>query len=149
MNFRALTLAGAFCALAIAPIAASATGSVQGGFGVDANVPTNCTVPYNGGFHFGSYDPLVANRSTPIQTYAGFGLECTLGTVPVIDQSYNGFMTNGSGGSLAFNLAYGNTSPAVGGINNVVSVNFLGTVPAGQDVPVGSYTGSATINVNF
>jgi spore coat protein U-like protein len=148
MNFRALSLAAAFCALAIAPLAASASGSTTATLGVAADVPSNCTVAYNGGFHM-SYDPLVLNNSSDLNSYAGFGLSCTLGTNPTFTPPAGPtYMVDNNNDKLLYTLVYSNTHGAFG-IHNVASINFLATIPAGQDVPVGSYSDTATILVNF
>lgn len=169
----ALGLAAAFGASAPAG-AATATANLA----VSASVAANCTISTTP-LAFGAYDPVVANASTDLNGNGSVTVACTKGSSGLSIGLGNGLNFSsgrrmaGGGDFLAYALyqppnntpgtactfpgttAWGNT---VGtntlGLSNAPSkadrtYNICGSVAAGQDVTVGSYSDTVVATINF
>jgi spore coat protein U-like protein len=146
-------------------------GSSPTTFTVKAKVDANCTISATD-LDFGSYDPLVANKtvSAPLDAQTSVAVLCTKGSSPVTVGLNTGthatrFMSNGtdslqyelysdvaggtvwgnSGGALVTWGAFGSIASQGTGVSRTV----YGRIPGGQDVSVGSYTDTITATVNF
>jgi spore coat protein U-like protein len=119
---------------------------------------------------FGTYDAVGANATTPLAQIAIFQLQCTNGTTArvLLDQGQNPSaastdalplrnMTNG-----AFKLSYQlyttstrtTTWDNLTGVSQTVNgtaqpISIYGSIPAGQNVPSGTYTDTVIISVNY
>ena len=144
-------------------------GSQPTTFTVKAKVDANCTISATD-LDFGSYDPLVANKTAPQDASTSVSVLCTKGSSPVTVGLNTGthatrFMSNGTD-SLPYELysdapggtVWGNsggalvTWPAFGSIASQgtgVPHTVYGRIPSGQDVSVGNYTDTITATVNF
>jgi spore coat protein U-like protein len=140
-------------------------------FTVSADVTANCTIGATD-LNFGSYDPVVANKTTALDVNTSVTVLCTKGSTGVtvgLDTGIhaaggNRFMSNGTdglqyelysdsvGGTVWANSGSGLvTWPVFGPIGAGAGVphTVYGRVPAGQDVSVGAYTDTVTATVNF
>ena len=149
--------------------AANATGS----FKVTASVTNSCVVTSTSDINFGAYDPAVANNTTAATGAGWVKVRCTRGTTPAVRLEQG---ANAAGGSTclaptrqmasgANRLAYtlysdsGRTAPWGCDASNDVDYTFLdlnphqfdvyGSIPAGQDVPAGTYEDTVTVTVVF
>lgn len=160
-----------FVLLSAAPAFA---GSAAANITVQASVNTNCTIGA-GSLLFGTYDPAVANETSPLDAQGSFNIRCTRGTAATIDlgpgANYSGTTRRMSGGGafLAYELyrdagrtstwgtgAGNNLNPYQGEPGNVApnsgtrSVSVYGRVPAGQiDAISGPYTDTVVATINF
>jgi spore coat protein U-like protein len=152
--------------------AAEAGGSAFTNLLCSANVSANCSISTSP-LSFGSYDPISANASSPLTTTGGVSVTCTTGASPVItlDQgatpatgSANGAplrqMVDSASDVLAYNLyvasdhmtVWGNTSgtgQAGTADGSAHSLTVYGSIPAGQNVPVGTYGDTVVATVSF
>ncbi len=171
MNISRTTTA---LAASIALLAAAASGAQAGTntatFPVTATVNSNCTISANG-LAFGNYDPLVANATTALNATNTITLACVKGVTPSVglntgNNSAGAVGTTramaGAGAFLSYELykdssrtqVWGNSGTGLDTLATTTSttpfgVTVYGTVPAGQGVPVGSYTDTITATVNF
>jgi spore coat protein U-like protein len=165
---RILTLAAA---LLFGAGSAVAAGSKSTTFNVTSSVNANCTISATD-LNFGAYDPLVANKTTPLDVNTTVTLVCTKGSNGVTvgldlgthTAAGNRFMSNGTD-SLHYELysdsaggtLWGNsgaslvTWPVFGPIGAGAGTphTVFGRIPAGQDVSTGSYSDTITATVNF
>jgi spore coat protein U-like protein len=137
-------------------------------FQVTANVAKNCTIQA-ANLAFGTYDPLGANASAPLDQNGSVSVACTKGTAITIalDAGLNHTsavattraMNSGSSymdyelytdspGSTVWNdstslLSWTSTGKATH------SFTVYGRVPGGQDTAPGSYSDTITATVNF
>ncbi len=144
------------------------SGLVQQYFTINATVPAECTVsttPVN----FGSYDPVVANATTPLDSTGSVNVYCTKGTVATValDSGSHASGTTrrmlGSAGDLlryelyrdAGRSVIWNTTNTDSGAsaskNTPINAGFIayGRIPAGQDVGIGSYNDTVLVTVNY
>lgn len=132
---------------------------------VTTTVVKNCTITSTD-VAFGSYDPVGANRTAPLDGIGSLIITCTTGTSATvgIDAGANGNrrMNNGSGVYLTYELykdggrtqVWGNTG---GALLNIVAAptvqprtfTVYGRVPPTQDVAPGSYNDQVVATVNF
>jgi spore coat protein U-like protein len=173
LKLSAVAVAAATSALLAAPAhAATATANLT----VQAQVSANCTISTTT-VDFGAYDPVVANASSPKTGNGAVTIACTKGSAPTIGLGLGGNasgstrrMTNGTD-MLSYELYFPpNTTPntacgalttvwGTSGANlfnpgapankNARTYNVCGSVGAGQDVGVGTYTDTVVATVTF
>lgn len=151
-------------AVPVAGLADSATATIA----VSATVRRNCTIA-TAPLAFGSYDPVVANATTPLDGSATVTIACTMGTPASIglDDGSNASasqrrLTNGSSAFMDYQVYLDSGYATVWGsdVGNRLDAGtspsktprefpVYARVPAGQDVPIGPYTDSVVATVNF
>ena len=128
---------------------------------------TSCTVATTP-IAFGSYDPVLANRTAPLDSVATLSYDCVGGppsTVTIMLSSGTGSGFNprrlfSGGNALTYNLfldAGRNTvwGDGTGGTSfhsttrRKEDVGVFGRVFAGQDAAIGSYSNSIVVTINF
>ena len=169
---RSLLSAGLLVVLAI-PFQASAGSPQTANLSVTSNISANCTIT-TGAVAFGAYDPVVANASSPLTAQGSITTTCTTGASPVItlgqglhtgggssDAAPVRQMQDGSSDNMGYGLyqdnayahVWGNTTataPAiVTGTGLPQTVPVYGRVPAGQNLPSGSYADTVVATVTF
>lgn len=142
-------------------------------FNVSSDVVANCTISATD-LSFNNYDPVVANKTSPLDVNTSVNVLCTKGAAGVkvgLDTGThaaggNRFMADGvSGDTLQYELysdnaggtVWGNSGsglvgwPTFGPIGGGAGVTktIYGRIPAGQDKSVGHYTDVVTATVNF
>jgi spore coat protein U-like protein len=145
-------------------------GSASTSMAVSATVAGNCTISATA-LNFGSYDPVVANATAPLEGTGSLVITCTKGATATVGLSagQNGSQASGttramtSGGSyLSYELyqdsgraaVWGNASgsllaPAAAPSKDPRTFVVYGRIPAAQDAPAGSYTDTVIATVNF
>ncbi len=154
--------------------AASATATLS----VTVTVTNNCRIS-TASVAFGTYDPLLANLTTPLTAAGNVTIACTQGTAESISLDL-GASPSGAGrrmrGGGAFYVAYDLFQPSstVAGApcsyagptpwgpagaqiftpppapsREARTYNVCGRIPAAQDVPAGSYADTVLATVNF
>jgi spore coat protein U-like protein len=167
---RSLLSAGLLVVLAI-PFQASA-GSQTANLSVQSNITANCTISTSI-LQFGAYDPIFANASSPLGGTGGITTTCTTGSAPVITLGQGLHSATGSTGAVPLrqmqngssNMSYGlfqdtnhtivwgdTTGTAPGSVAGTgVAQNFTvyGQIPAGQNLPSGTYNDTVVATVTF
>lgn len=143
-------------------------------FGVSASVAKNCNITGAAAIAFGAYDP---TSGVAVSGSGGVTARCTKGTIMTIamDQGLNAAggstctapvrqMTAGGADRLGYGLysdaghvtAWGCTvgtntvtAPASVSAGTPITVSVYALVPASQDVAVGAYTDTVTVNITF
>ncbi|MDP9151155.1 MAG: spore coat U domain-containing protein [Myxococcota bacterium] len=165
-----LVAASTFVAVAV-PLQALA-GTATQNLSVTATIAANCTISTTA-VAFGSYDPIVTNASTPLDSTGTVTTTCSTGASPQITLGQG---ANAGGGStdtvpvrqmasgaarLGYSLyqqtgrttVWGNTlataPAAVTGTGVAQVFTVYGRVPAAQNVATGSYTDTVVATVNF
>ena len=171
MRLTALVVAAA--ALSVAGTASAAT-TVTGSFQVTASVANSCVVTSATDIAFGAYDPASANNTTALDGAGSVTVRCTRGSNAAIALNEGLAAAGGSacttplrqmsdGGTnrLRYDLYSdsGRTTPWGCSTTNDVDQAFTslapvtfqtyGRIPAGQDVPAGSYADTVTVTVTF
>jgi spore coat protein U-like protein len=143
--------------------AATATAS----FNVTANVAANCTI-VAGSLGFGSYDPVGAHASTPLNQTSTITVACTKGTSATVSLDLG---THASGSTrrmqsgttttefLAYELYTTGAHSVVWNTTNTVAYNATskassnltvhGSVAGGQDVEVATYSDTIVATITF
>jgi spore coat protein U-like protein len=160
----ALGVTGALVLTTARTHAGSATASLS----VSASVTNNCTIS-TAALAFGSYDPIVAHASSPLDGTGTVTIACTKNSTQTIGLGLGG---NASGSQRRLNAGgadylnyelykeaartnvWGNSGtalldPGAAPSKAARSITVYGRVAAGQDVPAGSYTDSVVATVNF
>jgi spore coat protein U domain-containing protein, fimbrial subunit CupE1/2/3/6 len=145
-------------------------GSTTGTLAISADVANNCVIGSSPAVNFSSYDPIVGNASSDLDVNGTLTLTCTQGAVATIamDTGANAShaigttraMANGSN-YLSYELYSDSGLSTVWGTGGsavtepaapsdaAVNYTVYGKVPAGQDVPAGSYSDTVNVTVNF
>jgi spore coat protein U-like protein len=136
-------------------------------FNVTANVTANCTI-VAGALGFGSYDPVVANASSPLDQTSTITVACTKGTNATVSLDL-GTHTSGStrrmqSGTtatefLAYELYTTSGHATVWNTTNTVaysatskassSLTVYGRVVGGQDVETANYSDTIVATITF
>lgn len=179
MQFKTALLAAAVAAAGFtAQSIAATTSPVTATFNVTANVPNSCKVTATD-INFGSYDPVNANSTTDLPSTGSVTVSCVKGTKATVslDQGQNAGsgstctapvrqMKDSAGDLLGYSIfqdsndtttwgctsgtntqAFTSTSKDASAGNGLYTT--YGVIPAGQDVPVGSYSDVVTVSVAF
>lgn len=135
---------------------------------VSATVRRNCTITTTP-LAFGTYDPVVANATTPLDATATVTIACTMGTPAMIglDAGSNAVasqrrLTNGSSAYMNYQMFLDSTHTTVWGNDTTSQLDagtapskeprafpVYGRIPSGQDVPIGPFSDAAVATVNF
>ena len=156
-------------ALAKPAIGASASATMT----VTATVIATCTIT-SGNLSFGNYDAIGTNATAPLNGTASITATCTQGAAATVDID-SGLNPSGTGNSqtrrmkgsgtnyLSYNIysdsahskpwgskTSGTTVPVTGaGGTSPVTLTAYGSVPGAQSAPVGSYTDSVAVTINY
>ena len=165
-SWRASLLA---CVVAVVCSPGAYAGTSSGSLTVTASVNSSCIVS-SGTLSFGTYDPINTNVSAPLLQSGTFQIQCTNGLTATIllgqglnpdsgssDSAPIRNMTNGASRmnyqlyttgarSTVWDNASG-VSQVTTGLTQTMTV--YGSVPAGQNVPAGSYSDTVVITVNY
>jgi spore coat protein U-like protein len=174
MNIRTIRRSLLSAALLVAsaiPFQASA-GQQTSNLSVTSSIVNTCTIS-TAPVAFVAYDPVVANASTPLPGTGTITTTCTTGAAPVITLGQG---SNAGGGSTdaapvrqmangASKMAYGlfqdsghsivwgntpGTAPAsIAGTGVAQNATVYGQIPAGQNLPSGSYADTVVATVTF
>ena len=166
------TLIALFIAtLALAKPAVGASGSAT--MTVTATVIATCTIS-SGNLSFGNYDAIGTNATAPLNATAAITATCTQGAAATVDID-QGLNASGTGNAMSRRmkgsgtnyLGYaifqdsahskpwgsktsGTTVSVTGaGGTTPVALTAYGSVPGAQNVPVGSYTDSDAVTINY
>jgi spore coat protein U-like protein len=165
---NALTIAIAMFACGSA-LAESESSDMQ----VSAEVVSNCTISTTD-MNFGAYDPIGANAEEPLNSSGEVTIQCTLGSEVTVTLDYgqhaellgegrgDGAIRKlaSAGSSMQYEL-YGDaahkdawgvsaiSSFSMVGTGNEQTLTVHGTIPAGQNLEVGSYSDVVTATVEF
>jgi spore coat protein U-like protein len=166
----AVLSASAFAAL---PQVARAAGTDTDNLPVTATVESNCTIDASAGLDFGVYDPIVTNTSgSPLDAQGSVHVVCTNGSAVTItlgqgDNHIAGSaaapqrrMADVAGTSFLSYFLYSDASQTVWGDTSLTgkadtgngadqSLTVFGSVPGGQNIPVGSYSDTVLATVTF
>jgi spore coat protein U-like protein len=140
---------------------------------VTATITNVCAISTTNGVAFGAYDPVTANATTPLTATGTLSVTCTSGaTEPVITLGV-GNNANVAGSAAApqrqmisagsllpyflyqdagFSVVWGNTAGSGEGYTGTGTASTLtvyGSIPAGQNVPAGSYADSVVATVTY
>jgi spore coat protein U-like protein len=138
---------------------------------VSATVNSSCAISSGGGtLSFGTYDPMVANASTELAQTSSFRMQCSSGTsaAVLLNQGLNPdaastdaapirYMTNGAARlnyqlytTAAHTAVWDNVhGGAQVGNGQAQAVTIYGVIPAGQNVPPGTYTDTVIITLSY
>ena len=95
MSRKLMFLAAAAALLVVEDARAGSAGPVS--FTAQANVSANCSVSVNGVLDFTTYDPVVANASTPkAGNGASLSIQCTRGSHPLVAMDNGANLGNGN-----------------------------------------------------
>jgi spore coat protein U-like protein len=160
-SILAATLAMAFAAASSTAVAGTATDNIN----VSASVVASCTIAVSTQLAFGDYDPIVANKSTPLDAQAAIDTTCSTGATPTItlglgDNAVGSVRNMASGANtLSYEIYTENTHTNVWddttgldlatGTGTLVTTPVYGRVAADQNVAVGDYTDIVVATVTF
>lgn len=172
-----LATALALAAVAFAGTANAGPSPQSGSFTVTANVANSCVITATPTLAFGSYDPTDANNTAALDGQSSISVRCTRGTVATVALAQGGNPATGStcaaplrqmasgAERLRYDLYQNTARTTVWGCQTGAGANTqgftstssltpttlqtYGRVPAGQDVPAGSYTDTVQVNVTF
>ena len=158
-----LVLAGTLVTATSIP-ADSATATIA----VSATVRRNCTITTSP-LAFGSYDPVVANATTPLDATAAVTIACTMGTPATIGLGAGANalasqrrLANGANAHMNYQMFLDSAHATVWGNDTANHLDagtapskepraylVYGRIPPGQDVPIGPFSDSVVATVNF
>lgn len=146
------------------------SGSATATLTVNMSIANNCTISTTA-VAFGSYDPVSTNATSPLDGTGSVSVACTKNTSATIGL---GVGSNASGSTRRMSdgattpsyatyelyqdssrsTVWGNSgtgllSPTAAPSKAARTFSVYGRVPAGQDIPAGSYADSVVATVNF
>jgi spore coat protein U-like protein len=158
----------------VAGNAFAATSPATGSFKVTASVANSCIVTTTKDIAFGAYDPADTNFSSALDGAGSVSVRCTRGTAANVALEQGDNPTSGStcaaplrqmaSGSdlLRYDIYSDSGRTTVWGCdpanrvsftslasNTAVTLPTYGRIPAGQDVPAGSYADKVVVTVTF
>lgn len=156
----------AILSLIITPAAFAATATAN--LSISASVAAVCTVSTSP-VAFGAYDPVVANAAAALNANGSVTVACTKGASATVDLGVGGNLSGGSrrmaAGANFLNYALyqdaalttvwgsGMTGGSTKTYNSTskapTALTVYGSIPAGQDVAVGSYADTVVATVNY
>jgi spore coat protein U-like protein len=171
---RIALLAFAVTGSMFAASAQAATSPQTGNLTVSATVASSCLVVGPNALDFGAYDPADAHNTTDLDGSGTITVRCTRGSNALITlgQGANAAtgsncttplrqMASGATERLRYFL-YSDTLDTVWGCDTsndvpfvatnssaATAINVYGTIPAGQNVAVGSYTDTVLVSITF
>lgn len=177
MQLKIALLAAAMAAAGFTAQSNAATNPATATFNVTASVPASCKVSATD-INFGAYDPVNANSTTALPSTGGVTVSCVKGTVATVslDQGKNAGsgstctaparqMKDAAGDLLGYTISQDSSSTTTWGCTAGTAQSFTstsltpaagngsyttyGSIPAGQDVNVGSYSDVVTVSVAF
>lgn len=164
-------LVGVAFSLAAVPVfAQSETSNLE----VGASVSNNCTIDTTA-VSAGSYDPIVGNKATPLDSQSGkVTITCTQGTSATIGLDVGANSANATGVTRAMsdgagtpsylsyelyqasdhvtvwtNIGGGLLAPEAAPSSEAREYTVFARIPADQDVPAGTYGDTVVATVNF
>lgn len=171
---RKISLSIAIVGLLAAGTAAAGTSPATGSFDVTANVKGSCQVTSTTDIAFGTYDPADANFATPLDKNGSVAVRCVKGMSPTVtlDQGLNGSgscaaparaMKDSTTSELLSYAIYSNSGHSTAWgcdtTNNMAftaassttatTLTTYGRIPAGQNVGLGSFSDTVTVEVAF
>ncbi|MCE5232342.1 MAG: spore coat U domain-containing protein [Mizugakiibacter sp.] len=162
--------------LALAGIGMQAqAGTASGSFNVTASVVPSCKVVSTADIAFGNYDPADANNTTALDAAGNVTVRCTKNTPAAVtlNQGNNAAagstcaapsrqMADSGSNRLGYAIykdasrtqawgcdATNQASFTSAGIASPATLDTYGRIPAGQDVPAGSYSDTVAVTVTF
>ena len=174
MKVRNTLLAAAVALVAGVSFQASAA-ETSSTFQVTATVASSCAIMGAANLEFDSYNPVSTNATAALLGFSsGIQVRCNGGTTAKVqlDEGLNKAagstcaaparaMVDGSGNKLNYSLAKAADMQAVFGCDAATqsslsfanletkNVGVFGSIPAAQNVPVGSYADTVTVKVSF
>jgi spore coat protein U-like protein len=167
MRIRRLSAIVAVLWLAsLAPAVAQSGRTKTANLQVTAEVVANCNMTANN-IAFGPYDPVVANKSAHLERIDIVSMQCTPGTAVRMEldngQHASGgqrAMTGPPNGRLSYeiyrsnnhNVRFGTGADAqdkVAGSNGRLGFWMYSRLPAGQNMPVGSYSDTVLVTITY
>ena len=165
---RSIRIAVMLGGLALGVVASALAQTDTDTFNVSANVSKNCSITTTP-VAFGVYDPVVANAGTPLDGAGAVIVTCTKGAGTRIDLNDGANPTGGTrrmsagGGNFLTYQLYQDTGRTTAwgsgtGVGQTITgapskaartFTVFGRVPAGQDVPAGSYADTVVATINF
>ncbi len=156
----------AILSLIITP--AAFAGTATGNLSVTANVAAVCTINTTP-VAFGAYDPVVANASAPLSGTGTVTVACTKGASATVDLGSGANLSGGSrrmaAGANYLNyalfqdslhtnvwgsgMAGGTTETYNSTTKAPTALTVYGSIPAGQDVSIGSYSDTVVATINY
>lgn len=171
---RKISLPIALAGLIAAGTAAAATSPATGSFNVTADVQGSCKVTATTDIAFGTYDPADVNFATPLDQSGSVSVRCVKGMTPTVtlDQGLNPSGTcaaparamldsatsellsydiySDAGHSSAWGCDVSNdVSFTAAASNTATTLTTYGRIPAGQNVGLGTFSDTVTVEVAF
>jgi spore coat protein U-like protein len=171
---RKISLSIALAGLIAAGSAAAATSPASGSFNVTANVQGSCQVTATTDIAFGTYDPADVNFATPLDKNGSVSVRCVKGMSPTVtlDQGLHGTGTctaparamkdAASTATLGYDIYSDSAHASAWGCDASNDVAFTaaasttattlttyGRIPAGQNIGLGSFSDTVTVEVAF
>jgi spore coat protein U-like protein len=126
---------------------------------VTASVAANCVITAPTALDFGAWDPVTASAAQGEVTPGVVTVSCTKGTSATLSLPASGTMSNGAGGTIAFNLfkadgstPWGSTVLSFAAGKAAQNTSVRGEIPAtvaNLDVPVGTYNGTVVASIQY
>jgi spore coat protein U-like protein len=155
----------AACIAALAPVSTHA-GTASGNMAVSLSISNNCAIGTST-MAFGGYDPIVTNKTTALTATGSITITCNQNTVGTVALNNGLYSANASGTTramasgtnyLSYELYTTSARSVVWSSTNTVSdtgtgsaqtLSVYGTIPAGQNKAIGSYSDTVTVTVTF